>query len=69
MKLNWRKIAVIVLCAELLLIYWHVMSAVPFKQQRHDYPIASPKPPLPLNDFEQAAPSQLSEPISYQVHS
>ncbi|UJF31635.1 hypothetical protein [Paenibacillus hexagrammi] len=34
MKLNWRKIVFIVLCAELLFVYWNSLSAMQFRRQQ-----------------------------------
>jgi hypothetical protein len=34
MKLNWRKIILIIVCAECLFIYWNSLSTMNFKKQR-----------------------------------
>ncbi|MBP1963501.1 hypothetical protein [Paenibacillus aceris] len=68
MKLNWPKIAFIVLCAEILLIYWNGMSAIPFKKQQIVHPISTPQPAPPVTQIEPTAPWQLSEYQSLKIH-
>ncbi|NEW08765.1 hypothetical protein GK047_22475 [Paenibacillus sp. SYP-B3998] len=43
MKLNLRKIMFIVVCAELLFIYWNSISAIPFRRQQTTNPISTPR--------------------------
>ncbi|TXK86074.1 hypothetical protein [Paenibacillus sp. N3.4] len=60
MKLNWRKIVLIVVCAELLFIYWNSISAIPFKkQQTTTHPITSPQSVPPLTQFKPTKPYQV----------
>ncbi|MGG1518398.1 hypothetical protein ABE504_23470 [Paenibacillus oryzisoli] len=34
MKLNWRKILWIVVCAELLFMYWNTVETISFRKQQ-----------------------------------
>lgn len=68
MKLNWPKIAFIVICAEILLIYWNGMSAIPFKKQQIVYPISTPQPAQPVTQLEEKAPWQMNEFNLFHVH-
>ncbi|GGI45517.1 hypothetical protein GCM10008018_12560 [Paenibacillus marchantiophytorum] len=61
MKLNWRKIVLIVLCAEVLFIYWNGMSAIPFKKQHITNPISSPQPITPITQLKPATPNKQNE--------
>jgi hypothetical protein len=62
MKLNWRKIVLIVVCAELLFIYWNGISAIPFKKQQTTHPISTPQPAVtPVTQLKPITPSKLSE--------
>ncbi|SDN17331.1 hypothetical protein SAMN04487897_10215 [Paenibacillus sp. yr247] len=61
MKLNWRKIVMIVVCAELLFIYWNSISALPFKKQQTTHPISTPQPVPPLTQLKPVTPGKLSE--------
>jgi|GEM_PF-6092154 len=42
MKLNWRKVVFVVICAELLFIYWNSISAISLHKQQTKPPISSP---------------------------
>ncbi|MDU0204174.1 MULTISPECIES: hypothetical protein [Paenibacillus] len=68
MKLNWPKIAFIVLCAEILLIYWNGMSATPFKKQQNVHPISTLQPAQPVTQVEEKVPWQINEFKFFQVH-
>jgi hypothetical protein len=68
MKLNWPKIAFIVLSAEILLIYWNGMSAIPFKKQQIVHPISTPQPAQPVTKLEVKAPWQMNEFKLFHVH-
>ncbi|OAS22393.1 hypothetical protein [Paenibacillus oryzisoli] len=49
MKLNWRKIILIIVCAECLFIYWNSLSTMSFKKQRtttHLEPARQPQTPI-----------------------
>ncbi|KRF03820.1 hypothetical protein ASG89_03425 [Paenibacillus sp. Soil766] len=49
MKLNWRRILLIIVCAECLFIYWNSLSTLSFKKQRtttHLEPAKQPQAPL-----------------------
>jgi hypothetical protein len=61
MKLNWRKIMFIVVCAELLFIYWNSISAIPFKKQQTTSPISTPQTNPSLTQIKPLTPSGLTE--------
>ncbi|RTE10078.1 hypothetical protein [Paenibacillus whitsoniae] len=54
MKLNWRKIFWIVVCAELLFMYWNTLETLSFrKQQAHTTKNMVPAAP-PVSQFHPA---------------
>ncbi|MEW9698479.1 hypothetical protein [Paenibacillus sp. SI8] len=63
MKLNWRKIVFIVVCAELLFIYWNGITAIPFKKQQTSSPISSPQSNPTLTQIKPLTPRGLTTDI------
>ncbi|MBD0381160.1 hypothetical protein [Paenibacillus sedimenti] len=61
MKLNWRKIVFIVVCAELLFIYWNSISAIPFNKQQTTHPIFTQKSNTSLTHLKPLTPNGQSE--------
>ncbi|NRF90728.1 hypothetical protein HQN89_06770 [Paenibacillus frigoriresistens] len=61
MSLNWRKIVLIVVCAELLFIYWNGISAISFKKQEVSHPSSTSQPVPPLTQIKPITPGKLSE--------
>ncbi|MFD0698621.1 hypothetical protein ACFQZT_31590 [Paenibacillus sp. GCM10027628] len=61
MKLNWRKIVFIVVCAELLFIYWNSISAIPFKKQQTTHPISTPQSNPSLTQIKPITPNSQRE--------
>ncbi|WNR43221.1 hypothetical protein [Paenibacillus roseipurpureus] len=60
MKLNWRKIILIIVCAECLFIYWHTLGTMTLKKQQTT-PIVSPsQSKVPLTQLQPATPSRSS---------
>ncbi|MEC0230228.1 hypothetical protein [Paenibacillus alba] len=60
MNLNWRKIVLIVLCAEVLFIYWNGLSAVPFKKHQTTNPISTPQPVIPITQLKPSTPNNIN---------
>ncbi|NOU67275.1 hypothetical protein GC096_24840 [Paenibacillus sp. LMG 31461] len=53
MKLNWRRIILIIVCAECLFIYWNSLSTMSFKKQRTTTHLAPAKQPqVPITQIQ-----------------
>lgn len=61
MKLNWRRIILIVICAEFLFIYWNSISTMSFKKHQITHPNSTSLPVPPLTQIKPLSPGKLSE--------
>lgn len=51
MKLNWRKIILIIVCAECLFIYWTGLNTMSFKKQQTTHLAPSKQPQVPITQI------------------
>ncbi|MFC5451756.1 hypothetical protein [Paenibacillus aestuarii] len=65
MKLNWRKVIFVVICAELLFIYWNSISAISLHKQQTRPPISSPDVTPTIT---QVKPATLREPTNNELN-
>jgi hypothetical protein len=49
MKLNWRKIILIIVCSEFLFVYWNSLSTMSFKKQQTTHLVPTLQPQAPIS--------------------
>ncbi|MDR6548881.1 hypothetical protein [Paenibacillus qinlingensis] len=57
MQLNWRRIILVIVCAECLFIYWNSLSTMSFKKQQTTQLGPTNQPKAPLTHIPQQIPN------------